>query len=298
MPYVHPTIANPDELADLLGTAGPEGPIDHVQIERSATGGGAGFANIGSVTLVSPTLRYTYFDKDGAASDWYRWYPSNAANTFPTSPNRTYSNEVQPTTIEPGICDLGDMKQRLEIDDPDDDEMLSSIIGDVTTAIEGYCERRFIRIPQSGTQTWLFDVACTSRTLLVPQGITGLTLVEVATQTGGAFATVPTSSWFERPLAAGRPRGWPGTSIVLSDLGSYFFYQGLETVRTTMALGFPSIPDDVRAIGERAVTRRWKAKQSGQADIIGTSEFGDRFLRSLPPEDRDKLDFYRYHSVR
>lgn len=303
MPIVHPSVESPQLLADLLAWPASEGPINRIQIERSATGGGVGYSNIGSVTLAADTLEYTFYDVNGVASSWYRWYFSNAANTFPLSANREYSTETQPAAEDDGlICSLGNVKQRLDIgaSDDDDDELLLDIARQVTADIQGYTKRRFVRSPMNGTTTFLFDVRQASRTLWVVAGIASMTTLEVATQTGGAFTTVPTTDWFLDPPEQDRDFGWPATRVTISDVPSGsipFFYPGKRVVRGTMAIGWETIPSDVAGIGEAAVVRRWKAKQSGQADIVGASEFGSRTLRFISPEERERLDWYAYRPV-
>jgi hypothetical protein len=93
---VEPFADNPDEL---LAWPSP-GPITLIQIESSAVGGGSGYSNIGSVPLVSATHQYSFYDGNGTATTWYRWYFSNAANTYPTAGNRQYSTEVQPAPLD------------------------------------------------------------------------------------------------------------------------------------------------------------------------------------------------------
>lgn len=299
MPFVHPTVPSLQDLADMLGAAGPEGPINRIQIERSDTGAGAGYSIIGSVPLAADTLSYSFFDPAGDLGDWYRWFFSNAANTFPSVPNRLYSTEVQPGSGGSELlCSLGNVKQRIDTPatDDDDDEILTSFIRQVTADIQGYTRRRFVRSPSSGTTTILFDVERSSRTLWIPAGIASMSVLEVATQTGGAFSVVPTTDWFLDPPESQRDFGWPATRVTISDVptGSIpYFYPGKRVARLTMALGWATIPADIAGIGEAAVVRRWKAKQSGQADIVGSSEFGARTLRFISPEEREQLDWYR-----
>lgn len=298
MPIVYPEVESDSLLADLLAWPATEGPINRIQIERSATGGGSGYANIGSVTLTSGALRYTFYDVNGAASDWYRWYYSNAGNTFPASGNRQYSTEIQPSDEGSGlICTLGDVKQDLGSTATGDDEAILSKIRQVTAEIHGYTGRQFVRSPASGTTTYTFDIARYTRTLWVPKGIAACAQVEVATQTGGAYSVVTAADWFLDPPDIERDPGWPATRVVISDAptGSVpYFYPGKRTVRLTMAIGWATIPAEVQGIGIRATIAAFLSKDSGAGGAVGVGPSGSTFvLRHISPADRMTLDRYR-----
>lgn len=83
-------VANPEQL---LATAG-FGAGALIRVESSATGGGAGYAEIGTVAIVTGTNVYAYEDQAATTGTWYRTRYSNAGNT-----NRSdYSPEFQATT--------------------------------------------------------------------------------------------------------------------------------------------------------------------------------------------------------
>lgn len=296
MPRVHPSVPDLETLAELLAWPATEGPINRIQIERSATGGGSGYSNIGSVTLTTGELDYTYYDVNGDASSWYRWYPSNAANTFPTSPNREYSTEIQPGDPGAGLlCSLGDVKQRIGIKTSDDasDELLTEIIGQVSTDIIGMTGRMFARTPSSGTTTYCEDVACTGRELRLPEGIATATALEVATSsqpdTGGTYTVVPTTEWVLRERSSTSGYIGAATRIVLLDTSSSVFTMGYNTVRWTGAKGFDPTPSWVRGIAIRASVRYWQSRGSGIIQAQGSDDFAGRLLPGMPKDDRDKL---------
>lgn len=300
MPIIHPAVTSLQELAEMLAWPATEGPINRIQIERSATGGGAGYANIGSVTLVANTLPYTFYDVAGVATDWYRWYPSNAANTFPTSVNRNYTSEIQPSDPGAGLlCDLGDVKQELGIlaATTTDDELILQKISEVSTAIMGETGRLFARSPSSGTTTLLFDVATSGRTLRVPKGIATATTLQVATssqpESAGTYTTVTAAEWFLRPNAQDRDYGWPATSIVISDVSGSYFTAGYNTVKLTGALGWATVPADIRAIAIRASVANYMAKGSGAGGVAAAGPNGATWiLRSISPADAERLAWY------
>lgn len=305
MPIVYPKVKNLDTLADLLAWPATEGPINRIQIERSSIGGGVGFANIGSVTLIADTLDYTFYDTTGVNSDWFRWYFSNAANSFPSSPSREYSPEVQPGDESAGLlCDVFDVKQEMgkSATDSSQDESIAQKIGEVSAAIMGYTGRRFARTPASGTTTYLFDIARHGRILRVPQGIAEMTTLEVAVssqpETGGTYTTVPTTDWFLRPVVAERDFGWPATSVEISDLSSNRFYAGYNVARLTMALGFTAVPLDIRGMAIRASVSNVLAKGSGRTGEAFIGPNGAMMvLRDLSPTDMRRLDWYAHKPV-
>lgn len=296
MPIVYPTVENPDEL---LAWPATEGPVNRIQIERSSTGGGAGYANIGSVTILAATRSYRFYDSTGATADWYRWYLSNAANTFPTSGQRDYSPEIQPGRDAGSglLVDPWDVKQRLAINatDTTKDELILEFISRVSTGIMGYTGRRFARNPSSGTKTFLFDVRRTTKTLWVPKGIAEMSQLEVATQTGGAFTVVPAADWFLDPPETERDHGWPATQIVISDIPTGtipYFYPGKRVVRATMAEGWATVPGDIAGIAEDEVIRRYQGRGQGYT----AAESGEGFIRLLranAPDDAARLTWYR-----
>lgn len=85
---------NPD-ATELLG-ASALGPGALIVVEASPTGGGAGFAEIGTVALVAGIDAYTFYDPAGAPGTFYRTTYDNAART--ATPD--YSAEFQVATAE------------------------------------------------------------------------------------------------------------------------------------------------------------------------------------------------------
>lgn len=305
MPILHPTCDNPDEL---LAWPGPEGPINRIQIERSDTGGGAGYANIGTSTITAATRAYTFYDPNGDTGDWYRWYFSNAANTFPSSANRVYSIEQQPGP-EAGayqVCSLYDVKQRLGITSTDDDELLSEIISNISAELEDYCRTWLVPRPTVGTQTLTFDIARGGRStwlrlgkLVVP--IRSMSAVNIATtsqpDTGGAYTAATLSQVVIRP----RPLdGDPGYRLVFIDNATgpvVQFYAGENTLQVTGAYGPPYVAAWANEAGIAAVTRRYIAKESATAAVAIGPDGAVRLLSDLPPGLRMQVDAHRFVSI-
>jgi hypothetical protein len=302
VPIVYPDVKNADTLADLLAWPGPEGPINRIQIERSTTGGGVGFSNIGSVTVTTGTLEYTFYDTTGLASDWYRWYFSNAANTFPASANREYSPEVQPSEVGAGLLvDPAEAFARIVSNggtlNEAEQEQVTNYVAQVSAWMQGPATngRKFARSPASGIKTWTENVPRMTRRLWLPQGLAALTTLEVATQTGGTYTTVPSTDWFLEPTPL--PYGGTYTRIELSDIptgSTGYFYPGYRTVRLTGAEGWPAVPEDLKAIALRLIVAAHRERASSGGDSFTINIDGSRvFERALSYSDRMTLESYR-----
>jgi hypothetical protein len=304
-----PNILRPtaENAAELLN-AGAYGVGARIRIQSAVAEAGpfadiTGTGSTPTVALVAGTRSYTGFDPNGVLATWYR-------TRFESLDGTRLSDWTDPFQIGAegagGICSLYDVKQRLNIDESDitSDEILLEFIGHVTDDVQGITGRRFVRTPAVGTEVMLFDVGVSSRKFRIAKGIAACTQLEVATQSqpeaAGVYTIVPAADWFLRPVEAERDHGWPATQIVITDRptgGVAHFSAGYNAVRATIALGWVAVPGDIRAIGEGAVVRRWKAKQSGQADIVGSSEFGARTLRFISPEERDTLTRYSVRPI-
>ena len=300
MPIIEPTVENPDTL---LAWPGPEGPVNRIQIERSATGGGAGYSNIGSVTITPATRDYRFYDVNGANSDWYRWYFSNAGNTFPTAGNRAYSTEAQPGDETGGlICSVEDVEQTLgETLEGNDREIVLDLIRQVTTSIEGYCERWFIPRPLSGTQTQLLSpghdprvrILGDRRTVLFPMGVRSLASYGYAVTdqptSSGTYTSVSSTQWVLVPSET----GWPSTRVMLLSTAGASLYEGLNTIQWVGGFGFSAVPADIQGVGIRAVVRRKVGKGGGGGPIALGPNGTEFLLPDMSGSDRRILDWYR-----
>jgi len=189
---------------------------------------------------------------------------------------------------------LAGVKARLGLGDTVDDTLLSSLCDQINAWIETTTGR--ILAPLTFTAE-LFD-GDGSRVLPVARGIRSVTLLEVAPYTGAPYVTVSASDIFLRPVAQQRAPGWPPTEIWLSDVPSPgnvypYFPAGLATVRITGTGGWAALPDEVIEIATTTVVRAWHARQSGQADIVGTDETGAPIVsRYVSLRDRITLREY------
>jgi hypothetical protein len=163
----------------------------------------------------------------------------------------------------------------------------------VNDIIEGYIGAP---VGPAGTAARTYDGDGT-QTLRIPQGINSITLLETASGTGVAFATVTSTNYFLRPHDHERRTGWPAFTIKLL---SGFFPWGYDTVRVTpgvtdpLGWGWPAIPEELKQVAIVLGTRMVQARQSGETLVIGSTDFGQSVARFLPePEYRALLDKYK-----
>ena len=290
------TVEEPDRI--LNAGAYGAGAIVRLQSGSASTGPFSDVSGTGStptIPVVTLIRSYDGYDPNGTVSTWYQTRFENAGATRLSDWSTAFQVAPEGSGL---ICSLWDVKQELgNTSVTTDDELILEKIRQVGAEINLVTGRLFTRTPASGTTTYLFDVPCFGNELRIPKGIAAATVLEVATQTqpesGGTYSTVTTAEWFLRPVIAEREFGWPATRIVISNLSGSRFYQGYNTARVTMALGWDAVPYDIQAIAQRAVVRSYLAKGSEGPDraVIGPGG-GMTVLRNLSPADRETLARY------
>lgn len=189
-----------------------------------------------------------------------------------------------------------------------DDALLQTICDQVNGWVESSTGR--IIAPYAGTYTFDgYDAYETSSalvrlgwvsTLPVRRGLVSLASLELAAQTGYPFVTVPTTDYFLEPS---QPEpGWPYFRVVLTDIptsGNQFAYfpPGFQNVRLAGTFGWPAIPDELTDVALTTVVRAWNARQAGQADIVGTDEYGKPLVsRYVSGRDRETISRFKFKS--
>jgi hypothetical protein len=295
VPIVHPTIDSSEELDQLLAWPGPDGPINRVQIERSATGGGVGFSNIGSITLVAGSLYYDFHDGAGTASDWYRWYPSNAANTFPVPGSRDYSDELQPSDTGGFLCDVGDVEQELggSLSTAEKEAVLDKI-RQVSTTIERITGRWFTPRPVSGTATYRLHTSGRGNVIRFSKGVRSLATLGIGTgdqiATGGTYTTLASTSYYLDPPELDREDGQPAFAIRL--IGGARLYTATFGLEVTGAFGYARVPYDIKGVAVRAVIRRHIGKGGGGTAVAIGPNGTEFLLPDMSGSDREVIQSY------
>lgn len=162
------------------------------------------------------------------------------------------------------------------VTDTADDTLIGTIADQVNQFIESPQGTGRILAPITSA-TYLMDGNGLTR-LFFPRGLRAVTEVAVGDYTGDTRDVLATTDYFLRPLAHERKPGWPAEWLALSDepAGDHrVFHAGFETVSITGTSGWAAIPDDIIDVAVTTAVRAWHARQSGQADIIGSDETGE-----------------------
>jgi hypothetical protein len=200
---------------------------------------------------------------------------------------------VAPGTISTaGIFDLAAGKARLGITDTKDDALIQSFIDSITNTLQNIAGCWFQG--DTADKVYYFDgnEARGGMVLPVPVGIQSVTTLELSTMTGGSYSVVPRNAYFLDPP---RPDpGFPFTAISMSDqpMGWWYrFFPGKRTVKLTARLGWAAWPEDVKQIGYNVLIRLYRAKASGEGDVVGTNALGNAIVaRRISPEERKMLN--------
>jgi len=304
VPIISATVENATELLNTsyLG-AGALG-----RVERSATGGGAGFAEISTFALVAGTRVYTVYDLAGAVSSFYRIRFTKSDGTAPSA----YGDEFQAGDETAGLlCSLYDVSQRMSgtatLSD-NDREILLDIIRGVLSEMEDFTQSWLAPRPTApaSTATYRFDVERTTRRLWLVRGnrhvgIRSLTAINLAVtsqpETGGTFTAGTLADVFLRPKPTADTQAW---RLELSDIptgGFSYFYAGYNTVETTGSYGPAAVPYWAQEIAIAAVTRRFLGKETAATAIGLGPDGGIRLLADLPRDMAARLASHRFLSV-
>lgn len=185
------------------------------------------------------------------------------------------------------------LKAYMGVTDTNDDAAFTAVATAVNAMIEDYIGAA---IGDGGTAIRTYDGDGSDR-LFVRGGVTSITTLEVADQTGGTFTTVGTATYVIRPHAHERPTGWPGWYVQLTDVATTTFTDGYDTVRITpgTAWGFTATPPELSRIADIMGVRMFQARKSGETLMVGSTDFGQAIVRFLPePEYIAVLDHYAY----
>ena len=167
-----------------------------------------------------------------------------------------------------------------------DDTLLQDLCDQVNGWVEASTGRPIA--PYAGTYTFDGYDALDQGTFQVRRGIVSLDTLEIAGQTGGTFSTIPAGDYFLSPASGSREPGWPAFRVVLTDApvasNPYpYFPSGYQNVRMAGTFGWSAIPDELVDVALTVTQRAWHARQAGEPDVIGTSEYGAIVI------DRDKV---------
>lgn len=259
-------ILNIDNVADAMGTAGAYGTSAKAIIERG-TAVDSGFAAAGTVTLVSGTDQYEWWDSSGTTSSWYKFRLFDGSSAY-----SGYSDVFRATELV-AYATLDDLLERLAMPDESRYNLLADILVDVSGQLDAQCGRQFYRIPQvAGSTTRTYD-GDGSDTLTIPEGIVSVTTLSVYDQQYGTATTLSANDYVLLPRYPAP--GWPYSRIALTGEGTYArFTTGYGTVSVTGVFGFSAVPELVHlAVLERA-QEVYMQSQTREGGVVGLPEAG------------------------
>lgn len=192
------------------------------------------------------------------------------------------------------------VKVRLGIGTADtaDDTRIASVAFAVNDWLETYVGRA---IGPVGSAVYTFDGWASyddRKALYVSPGLQSINSITVATFTGGSPVAVSTADYHISPRIQDRRNDdWPGFEIRMHDIfvGQVpVFWPGYGNVVVDGVWGWLNIPPTLTDVAEQLAVRIWRARQSGQTDIVGNDEFGAQAVtRYVSGEDRAKLRIYK-----
>lgn len=193
------------------------------------------------------------------------------------------------------------VKVRLGIGTADttDDTLLDTIVGQANDFIESYTWRP-IGPTTGGTATFdsYEDVSNDGRTLYVRQGIRAITSITVSPSTGTTGVTGTAADFVILPRVQNRRADWPGFEVrvknVVTGNVAVFPTFGFAEIVVVGDFGWAAIPPALTEIAETLAVRMWHARQSGQADTVGSEADGTPLVsRYLSRRDMATLKSYR-----
>lgn len=163
------------------------------------------------------------------------------------------------------------------VTDTADDTLMGTICDQVNAFIESPFGCGRVIAPISSA-TYILDGSGLSY-VYFPKGIRAVTALTIGDTTGDTLDTVTAADIFLRPLDQDRVPGWPAFYLYLSDVPvstvtRRTFPSARGNVSLTCTAGWAAIPDDLTDVALTTATRAWHARQSGQADIVGSDDTG------------------------
>ena len=277
------TVTVADPTAELV----TYGAGAYIELDRASTIGGA-YSAIGTKLLDAMVNNYGFTDEAGVSTDYYKYRLSSANGQVQSA----FSAPALAGTT--GLCSLADVRARINPDNPSDtsqDAYLPDYVTAATDLIHAITGRYFLQDPETGTSVFYFS-GDGSRTLRIPRGIVSVTMLELASSTGGAYTTLTenTDFWL---MPAVQSRSYPDASpdrIELNDYGSWIFYPGYRTVKLTGVLGHAAVPATIERIALETVTRAWRRRPSGDTYLGGSGDAELHVKWSMSLDDRKLLE--------
>lgn len=181
------------------------------------------------------------------------------------------------------------IKTWLGVSDTNHDAAFTAVATAVNSLIEDYIG---FGAGSGATAVRTYDGDGTDE-LFIRGGVQAITTLEIASETGGTFSTMGTAEYVPKPYSHERPSGWPGWRIKLTDKATTYgtFTPGYQTVRITPSGGwdFATTPVHLSRIADILGVRMFQSRQSAEAMLVGSQDFGQSLIRFLP--EREHVDY-------
>ena len=261
-----------------------------VRVERSATGGGTGYAEIGTAPLVAGGMTITYDDQTGTSTSWYRYRYSNAVNSLQSD----YGAEFQAAGLT-AYASVSDFLATYEIPPSSTREArISTALAEAASMLDSAIGWDFYRHPAvSGTEVRLYD-GDGSRQLCLHEGVVSLTKVEVRwSAVDPTWQTVPTTDYYFNPNIP-----LPGSSfdhLMLTGLGTWSNWPPeVLTIRLTGVFGHLTPPVRMQRANIALARQIYRADATTPGGMAGPDEWGGGAMpRGWPDDAYRAVDYYR-----
>jgi hypothetical protein len=267
------------------------------RLDRDTTSAFAAPTEVATTSLSTGVERYETWDASGAATSWYRFRIEDDSDVALSG----WSDPFQVLATQ-DIANLATVKLRLGSNaSAADDDILESYID----AANGAIIQRIGYYPGPSTDTsrvyhGMYATKDQTR-LRIPGGVRTVSALTIALNTGGSQTAATAGAWVLGPNVHALRTGEPYQYLQMVDVptGAWStFPAGYDNVTITGTFGWEVVPPDLVAIASAWAIRQWKSRAAGDADILGTTEFGEQIVSDrFPAQWRRAIDQYRLDAL-
>jgi len=260
------------------------------RVESSATGGGVGFSELGTVAVVAGAMAATYYHSAGTTTTWYRTRYSNSTDTLRSEYGAEFQSEgvVAYATVSDftSTFEVAPASARLE--------RIAETLEEASSLLDGAIGFDFYRHPVTSTEARIFDGPRGGYRLCVHAGIVSVTTLEVrGTAADTTWTTVAPADYFLEPRTL--LQGDSYTHLTLTRVGAQpAFWYGTATVRVTGVFGHATVPTRVKRATVALARQIYRADATVPGGMAGPDEWGGGAQpRGWPDETYRCIAFYR-----
>lgn len=268
-----------------------------VRVESSATGGGAGFAELGTVAIVAAQMEVTYYHATGTSTTWYRTRYSKASPVAPGDWSE-YGPEFQSEGTV-AYATVSDFTSTFESEPASGRlERIAECLEEASSLLEGAIGWDFYRHPTTSTEIRYFDGPRDDYRLCVHEGIVSVS--ELAVRSSAATSTwtvVAAGDYFLDPRVL-----LPGesyTHLTLTRAGAQSFYwPGIATIRVTGVFGYSVVPTRVKRATVALAREIYRADSTFAGSTFGSADLGGGAAPAFGMWPRTAYDCVKFYKSR